>query len=276
MDRSKIEQVVLRALRSRVFDNRGTLTPPQLPQVAATVARVLAEQQPDIEEVATQLTERGLALVGLQTAGVALQRAMLAESDPEAAIEVAERLSTLTLGFHKAEGAIIRRDQEQMRAAVMRALDEQRGEVARAQQQEERLMALVQELSTPIIPVYDGILVVPLVGSIDSRRAMEIMERLLMGIVESQADVALIDITGITVIDTAVIQSLLQTARAAQLLGASAVMVGVNPEVAQTITQLGVNMQEIPTLSNLQAGIVYALNQRGLAIQTARTNGSTH
>lgn len=267
MDRVKIERLVLGALRSRALENRGTLAPPHLPQVAQTVTNTLLEAQPDFAAVAQQLVDRGLALAGLQTAGITAQRQMLEEGDVQAAIRLAEQLAVFTLAMHKAEAEIIRRDQEQLRAAVVRALDEQRNEVLRAQQEEERLNVLVQELSTPIIPVYDGVLAVPLVGSIDSRRAMEIMERLLTSIVETQADVVLIDITGIAVIDTAVIQSLLQTARAAQLLGTTAVMVGVNPEVAQTITQLGINMQEIPTLSNLQAGVVYGLRLRGLAVQ---------
>lgn len=269
MDRAAIEQVVLAALRSRALENRGTLTPPQLPQIAQTIIDMLLQPQPDDAATVGQLVDRGLALSGVQAAGVALQKVLLLDNSAQESAQIAERLANVALAVHKAESAAIRREQELMRAAVVRALEEQRGEVERRQQEEQRLVALVQELSTPIIPVYDGILVVPLVGSIDTRRAMDITEQLLNAIVENQADVVLIDITGVVVIDTAVIQSLLQTTRAAQLLGTTAVMVGVSPEVAQTITQLGVSMQEIATLSNLQVGLEFALRRQGLAIQQA-------
>jgi rsbT co-antagonist protein RsbR len=126
--------------------------------------------------------------------------------------------------------------------------------------------ARIRELSTPIIPLYQGVLALPLVGSIDSHRAGQIMESLLVGISEQQADVVIIDITGVPVVDTSVANYLLQSARAARLLGTQIILVGISAEVAQTITQLGADLSGITTLANLALGIQYALALQGLAI----------
>ncbi len=125
----------------------------------------------------------------------------------------------------------------------------------------------LQELSTPIIPIYEGILVLPMVGSIDSRRAGQIMEGLLEGISAHTADVVILDITGVPVIDTGVANYLLQAARAARLLGSTVVLVGIGAEIAQTMVQLGIDLTGIVTRANLQTGIEYALGLQGLAIK---------
>lgn len=125
----------------------------------------------------------------------------------------------------------------------------------------------IRELSTPILPLYEGILVLPLVGAIDSFRAGQIMERLLTAIAERQSDIVIVDITGVPVIDTAVANYLLQTARAAQLIGAQVILVGIGPEIARTIVQLGVDLRGIQIGANLQAGIELALSQQGYTIR---------
>jgi rsbT co-antagonist protein RsbR len=124
----------------------------------------------------------------------------------------------------------------------------------------------IRELSTPIIPIHSGVLVLPVVGAIDSYRAGQILETLLEGIGSAQADVVIIDITGVPVVDTGVGNYLLQAARAARLLGSQVVLVGISAEVAQTIVQLGVELAGIVTRANLQSGIEYALGLQGLAI----------
>jgi rsbT co-antagonist protein RsbR len=126
--------------------------------------------------------------------------------------------------------------------------------------------AQIRELSTPIIPLHTGVLALPLVGTIDSRRAGQVMETLLEGISEHQADVVIMDITGVPVVDTSVANYLLQASRAARLLGAQVVLVGISAEVAQTITQLGADLSDIMTRANMQEGIAYALGLQGLAI----------
>lgn len=125
----------------------------------------------------------------------------------------------------------------------------------------------IQALATPIIPVYSGILVLPLVGEVDTQRATRIMEGLLEEIVRDQAEVVLIDITGVPMVDTTVANYLLQIGKAVELLGAQVILVGISPEIAQTMVQLDIDMSTIITRSNLQAGIEYALKLQGQAIQ---------
>lgn len=131
---------------------------------------------------------------------------------------------------------------------------------------QQALRAAVQELSTPIIPLYSGILVLPLVGRIDGSRAQDITEQLLEAIAREQADLVLLDVTGISTVDTSVANHLMLTARAASLLGSKVVVVGLSAEVAQTLVTLGVELGDLVTLSDLQSGVEYALAQLGLAI----------
>jgi rsbT co-antagonist protein RsbR len=126
---------------------------------------------------------------------------------------------------------------------------------------------LIQELSAPIVPIHEGVLVLPLVGAVDSRRASQIMESALEQIVAYQADVLILDITGVPIVDTGVANYILQMARAVTLLGSKVVLVGIGAEIAQTIVQLGVDLRDMTTLANLQAGIAYALARQGFAIQ---------
>lgn len=130
--------------------------------------------------------------------------------------------------------------------------------------------AQIRALSTPIIPMYNGILVLPLVGTIDSHRASHVMETLLEGIGREQAEVVIVDVTGVPIVDTGTANYLLQAARAAHLLGAQVVLVGISAEIAQTIVQLGVELAGLVTRANLQDGIEYALRQQGQAIQPIR------
>jgi anti-anti-sigma factor len=118
--------------------------------------------------------------------------------------------------------------------------------------------SIIQDLSSPIIPISDDILVLPLIGSIDSARAQQIMETMLEAISQHQAAVLIVDITGVAVVDTGVAHYLLQAARAAQLLGTRVILVGISPEVAQTVVQLGVDFSSLPTYSSLQAGLEHA------------------
>jgi anti-anti-sigma factor len=132
-----------------------------------------------------------------------------------------------------------------------------------------QLLATIQELGTPLIPVAEGIVVLPLIGHIDHARAQSIMENLLNGIFAHQAEVVLIDITGVPTVDTTVANSLLQAAQAARLLGTHVMLVGVRPEVAHTIVNLGIDLGGITNFANLQTGIAAALAMRGLRITPA-------
>lgn len=132
-----------------------------------------------------------------------------------------------------------------------------------AHEAQERLLHTVQALSSPVIPIFGSIIVLPLIGSIDSARALRFTESLLEGITAQAAQVALIDITGMPVVDTSVANYLLRAASAARLLGCQVVLVGIRPEVAQTMVQLGVDLTGITTRVNLQGGVEYALGVVG-------------
>jgi rsbT co-antagonist protein RsbR len=122
--------------------------------------------------------------------------------------------------------------------------------------------AALRELSTPLIPISDTTVVMPLIGVIDTARAQQIMETLLEGVAYHQTDLAILDITGVQTIDTQVADALVRAARAVRLLGASVVLTGIQPQIAQTMIHLGVDLSEIVTYGSLQAGIAYALNQQ--------------
>ncbi|MDQ0256137.1 rsbT co-antagonist protein RsbR [Evansella vedderi] len=119
-------------------------------------------------------------------------------------------------------------------------------------------MAL-KELSAPLIPVVDKISVMPLIGTIDTERAKHIMENLLTGVIEHRAEVVLIDITGVPVVDTMVAHHIIQASEAVRLVGAKCILVGIRPEIAQTIVNLGINLNKFPTKSTLKKGIETAL-----------------
>ena len=142
----------------------------------------------------------------------------------------------------------------------MQAIMQELQETAATQSE---LLNLVQELSTPVVPILPGVLLVPLVGSIDSERGRQILERLLQEVERRGARIVLVDITGVPVVDTAVAQMLLQAVQATQLLGGEAVLVGIRPEVAQTLVGLGVDLSGMTTRSDLQGGVAYALRQIG-------------
>ncbi|WP_284141778.1 MULTISPECIES: RsbT co-antagonist protein RsbRA [unclassified Virgibacillus] len=117
----------------------------------------------------------------------------------------------------------------------------------------------LQELSAPLIPVLDDITVMPLIGTIDTERAKLIMENLLDGVIRHNSEVVLIDITGVPVVDTMVAHHIIQAAEAVRLVGATCILVGIRPEIAQTIVNLGINLDKFPTKSSLKKGFMSAL-----------------
>jgi rsbT co-antagonist protein RsbR len=138
-----------------------------------------------------------------------------------------------------------------------------REEVILRQQQE------MLELSTPVVQLWEGILALPLIGTLDSARTQVVMENLLQRIVETGASIAIIDITGVPTVDTLVAQHLLKTVAAAQLMGADCIISGIRPQIAQTIVHLGVELNTVITKATLADAFVVALQKTGSAI--ART-----
>lgn len=131
----------------------------------------------------------------------------------------------------------------------------------------------LQELSAPLIPVFEGITVMPLVGTIDTERAKQIMENLLKGAVKHRSEVVLIDITGVPVVDTMVAHHIIQAADAVRLIGAKCMLVGIRPEIAQTIVNLGIDLNQFTTKNNLKKGIEAALeltNKKIVSLEGAK------
>jgi rsbT co-antagonist protein RsbR len=121
----------------------------------------------------------------------------------------------------------------------------------------------LMELSTPVVKLWEGILALPLIGTLDSARTQVVMESLLNQIVESEATIAIIDITGVPTVDTLVAQHLLKTVAAARLMGADCIISGIRPQIAQTIVQLGVELGEVTTKASMAAAFRLALQKSG-------------
>jgi rsbT co-antagonist protein RsbR len=130
------------------------------------------------------------------------------------------------------------------------------------------------ELSTPVVELWDDILALPLVGTLDSERTQIVMESLLQKIVSTGASIAIIDITGVPTVDTLVAQHLLKTVSATRLMGADCIISGIRPQIAQTIVHLGVNLGEVITKATLADAFQVALKRTGLTIQRQRTEGN--
>ncbi|MGA7777417.1 MAG: STAS domain-containing protein [Paraburkholderia sp.] len=125
------------------------------------------------------------------------------------------------------------------------------------------------ELSTPVVQLWDGILALPLIGTLDSARTQVVMESLLQKIVETGAAIAIIDITGVPTVDTLVAQHLLKTVAAARLMGADCIISGIRPQIAQTIVHLGVNLQNVITKATIADAFIVALNRTGKSVAGA-------
>ncbi|MGW3472271.1 STAS domain-containing protein [Saccharopolyspora sp. NPDC000995] len=125
------------------------------------------------------------------------------------------------------------------------------------------------ELSTPVIKLWDGVLAVPLIGTLDSTRSQSATEGLLEQVVVQQAKVAILDITGVPTVDTMVAQHLLNTTMAARLMGVECVLSGIRPQIAQTMVQLGIDLGDLVTKASLADALSYALRKTGLAVVPA-------
>jgi rsbT co-antagonist protein RsbR len=121
------------------------------------------------------------------------------------------------------------------------------------------------ELSTPVVKLWDGILALPMIGTLDSARTQIVMESLLQKIVETESQIAIIDITGVPTVDTLVAQHLLKTVTAIRLMGADCIISGVRPQIAQTIVHLGVDLLGVTTKANLADALALALKRNGVS-----------
>ncbi|MRG92729.1 STAS domain-containing protein [Polyangium spumosum] len=133
----------------------------------------------------------------------------------------------------------------------------------------ERLRVAVHELSTPILEVWDGVLALPLIGVMDSKRAAQVMDTLLEAVARMKGRYVILDVTGVDVLDTATADHLLKIVRAVDLLGARCVLSGVRPSVAQTLVELGVSFGNLVTLRNLKHGLKACLRWKEAASASA-------
>lgn len=140
-----------------------------------------------------------------------------------------------------------------------------------ARQQEEML-----ELSTPVVKLWDGVLALPLIGTLDSARTQVVMESLLSAIVETNSQVAIIDITGVPTVDTLVAQHLIKTITAARLMGADCYLSGIRPAIAQTIVHLGIDLNDIRTKAKLSDAFGLALQKLGKTVVALKTGASVN
>ena len=150
-------------------------------------------------------------------------------------------------------------------AAIVRDLSEQQRQEQERQELQQQIIdaqrAALRELSTPLLPLANGVIAMPLLGTIDSNRAQQVMETLLEGVSSHHAETAILDITGVQILDTQIANVLIQAAQAVKLLGAQVILTGIRPTMAQTLVSLGVDLSSIVTRSTLERGIAYALGK---------------
>jgi rsbT co-antagonist protein RsbR len=153
---------------------------------------------------------------------------------------------------------------------TLESFQKTREDIISRQQQE------LLELSTPVVRLWDNVLALPLIGTLDSARTQVVMQNLLDAIVETRSDYAIIDITGVPVVDTLVAQHLLKTVAAARLMGADCVISGIRPQIAQTIIHLGVDLSDVITKATLADAFALVLRKSGLIVvrdEKARNGG---
>jgi rsbT co-antagonist protein RsbR len=152
---------------------------------------------------------------------------------------------------------------DQLGLHTVRTFQKSREAVIKRQQEE------LLELSTPVVKLWDGVLALPMIGTLDSQRTQVVMESLLQRIVDTGSEIAIIDITGVPTVDTLVAQHLLKTVTAIRLMGADCIISGVRPQIAQTIVHLGLDLQGIVTKASLADALALALRRSGLTVTKA-------
>lgn len=204
----------------------------------------------------------GLIVLAIDRFNTALRLTLTESTNRQRDLEVLQASLEQTVVERTASLATALRDVEQREAFLAETLKDLQAS-----------QTLVRELSAPVIPVLSGVLVVPLVGAIDETRATGVSQHILEQVDHQRAHTVIIDVTGVPLIDTHVAQTLLRAAAAIRLLGAQALLVGVRPEVAQTIVSLGANLSAIPTYASLQEAVEALMartgNQAGGAASTA-------
>lgn len=263
------EQQVLRAwVEATRQDLQGRVTAPELGRNFAELLNALI----------TALGEAGLDVRSAAYAGV---RAMLGDMSRDRARRGFAPGETATEVFALKEplfglldraadplGLVVASSRwvDELGTITFETYSQAREEVIR--EQSEQLL----ELTTPVVKLWDGVLAVPLIGTLDSARTQIVMEKLLETLVDTGSEHAIIDITGVPAVDTEVAQHLLKTVVAARLMGADCTISGIRPQIAQTIVALGIQFNDIPTKATLADALLHALRGRGVeVVRRART-----
>ena len=216
-----------------------------------------------VDALGVQLGQRGLGLRSLLAVGRTwLERVGAAAQDGrgihrDGPLLLYEFVSLLAGGLSSYEMQEMVRQRDELQASLGRV----------TQEREESLRRTLEALSTPMMPVFDGVLVLPLVGAIEKERAVSITEKLLAAVVERRARIIIIDVTGVPSVDSSVAESILRLAQSARLLGSRAILAGIRAELAATLVQIGADFEGVLSRSTLQSAIEWALQERGLAIQ---------
>lgn len=158
---------------------------------------------------------------------------------------------------------------DQLGLFTIESFQKTRDELIERQRQE------IEELSTPVVKLWEGIVALPLIGTLDSGRTQVVMQNLLETIVQTGAEIAILDITGVPTVDTLVAQHLLKTVSAARLMGADCIISGIRPQIAQTIVQLGVELNVI-SKATLADALALALKRTGRAVEKVKRNAKLH
>ncbi|WP_437736126.1 response regulator [Sorangium sp. So ce1335] len=242
--------------RVRVHTKLRKLTKSLAAQVEERLAAESALQRltQELEQrVAERTAELERALAGLRQAQAeqAEMAAALRRSNERLETEVARQTEELRRTNERLEQELVERARAEEARAALQA------EIIQAQN------ARLAELSTPLIPITDHIMVMPLIGTIDCTRAQQALEAALSGVHANRARVVIIDVTGVTVLDSEVASTLMSTATALRLLGARTVITGIRAELAQTLIDLGIDLGAVVTKGTLKSGIGYALRQAG-------------
>lgn len=196
-----------------------------------------------------------------------LETLRLLASQAAVAVKVALLYAALRRSNEQLETEVARQTEELRRTnerLTLELTERERAELARAALQEEIIRVQKErlaELSTPLIPITERIMVMPLIGTIDASRAQQALEAALNAVHGNRTDVVIIDVTGVTIIDSAVATTLMATAAALRLLGATTVITGLRPELAQTLVSLEIDLSTVVTRGTLRSGIDYALRQ---------------
>lgn len=250
----------------------------------------LAENAPDgisvlIDGRITYANKAFARMVGCETDGcVGMDQAQLVAAESAAALVASELIVARegtwrgTLTFARSDGSTFVgelsrfaiRDEEggQATGCIVRDLTEQRRMEQEREALREQVIAAqdraIRELSSPLIPLAKGLVVMPLVGTIDSARSARLMETLLHGISAQRAKIAILDVTGARNVDGEVANALLRAARAAGLLGTEVILTGIGPEVAQTLVQVGAGLEAVKTRGTLESAVAYAMSTGAL------------